>query len=212
MAPSLLVIAKEPVPGRVKTRLTPPFTPAQAADLAAAALDDTLAAALAARRAGRRVLVLDGRPGSWVPGGFDVVAQRGDRLAARLAAAFADVGEPAFLVGMDTPQVTPALLDAGLAAVEHGDAAFGAALDGGYWAIGLARPDATVFADVPMSAANTGAVQRARLAALGLRTMDLPPLRDVDSAEDARAVAAEAPGSRFARALAAAAPALEQVA
>jgi uncharacterized protein len=207
MAPSLLVIAKKPLPGHVKTRLTPPFTPAQAAELAAAALHDTLAAALAARHAGRRVLVLDGQPGSWVPDGFDVVPQRGNGLASRLAAAFADVGEPALLVGMDTPQVTPALLDAGLAAVAQGGAAFGAALDGGYWAIGLAQPDATVFADVPMSEANTGAVQRARLAALGLATLDLPPLRDIDTVEDAHAVAAQAPGSRFARALAAATPA-----
>lgn len=58
----LLVIAKEPRPGRVKTRLTPPFTPQEAAELAEAALADTLAA-VAAAPAARRVLVLDGAPG-----------------------------------------------------------------------------------------------------------------------------------------------------
>ena len=94
---------------------------------------------------------------------------------------------------MDTPQVTPALLDAGLAAVADGDSAFGAALDGGYWAIGLRTPDPAVFADVPMSSPRTGAVQRARLAILGLHPAILPPLRDVDTFEDALAVAAEAP-------------------
>jgi rSAM/selenodomain-associated transferase 1 len=203
MAPSaLLIIAKAPVPGRVKTRLTPPCTPEQAARLARAAIEDTLAAAQAADRDARRVVVLDGEPGPWIPDGFEVVPQRGDGLAERLAAAFADVAAPAFLVGMDTPQVTPALLEAGLDAVADGDAAFGAALDGGYWGIGLREPDPRVFEDVPMSEATTGAVQRARLAILGLRTAILPPLRDIDTIEDARAVALEAPEGRFAAALA----------
>jgi uncharacterized protein len=200
---ALLVIAKAPVPGRVKTRLCPPCTPAEAAALAAAALADALAAGARARRAERRVLVLDGEPGPWLPAGFDVVPQRGDGLAARLAAAFADAGGPAFLVGMDTPQVTPALLDAGLAALDRADAVLGPAPDGGYWGIGLRRPDPAVFRDVPMSVPATAAVQRARLAELNLRTAVLPPLRDVDTIADARAVSAEAPGSRFAAALAA---------
>jgi glycosyltransferase A (GT-A) superfamily protein (DUF2064 family) len=202
MAPALLVIAKAPVPGRVKTRLSPPCTLEQAARLAAAAIADTLAAVGAVDRELRRIVVLDGEPGPWIPDGFDVIAQRGDGLAERLAAAFADAGGPAFLVGMDTPQVTPGLLAAGLDAVRDGDAAFGAALDGGYWGIGLREPDARVFDGVPMSARNTGAVQRGRLAILGLRTRVLPPLRDVDTIDDARAVAREAPGAHLAAALA----------
>ena len=202
MAPALLVIAKAPVPGRVKTRLTPPCTPEQAARIAAAAIADTLAAVAAVQRDARRIVVLDGEPGPWIPDGFDVIAQRGAGLAERLAAAFADAGGPAFLVGMDTPQVTPELLAAGLDAMRDGDAAFGAALDGGYWGIGLREPDARVFEDVPMSEDNTGAVQRARLAILGLQTAVLPPLRDIDTIEDARAVAREAPDGRLAAALA----------
>jgi rSAM/selenodomain-associated transferase 1 len=199
---AIVVIAKSPQPGRVKTRLTPPLSAEQAARLAGAALGDTLAAAARTRRATRRVLVLDGAPGPWVPRGFDVVPQRGDGLAARLAAAFEDVGEPAFLVGMDTPQVTPQLLDAGLGALDAADAAFGAALDGGYWGIGLRRADPAAFRGVPMSETVTGLVQSARLAVLGLRTAVLPPLRDVDTVADARAVAAEAPAGRFAATLA----------
>jgi len=202
MAPALLVIAKEPVPGRVKTRLTPPCSPEQAAQLAAAAIADTLAAVRAVRRHVRRIVVLDGEPGPWIPDGFEVLAQRGEGLAERLAAAFEDCGGPAFLVGMDTPQVTTAHLDAGLDAVRDGDAAFGAALDGGYWGIGLRAPDARVFEDVPMSEDTTGAVQRARLAILGLQTAILPPLRDIDTIEDARAVAREAPDGRLAAVLA----------
>jgi rSAM/selenodomain-associated transferase 1 len=198
---ALLVIAKAPVPGRVKTRLTPPCTPGQAAALAAAALADTLAAVAGSRRARRRVLVLDGEPGPWLPRGFEVLRQRGDGLAARLAAAFRDVGGPAFLIGMDTPQVTAGLLDTGLAALDGADAAFGPALDGGYWAIGLRRPEPAVFRDVPMSAATTAAVQRARLAQLRLATAELPALLDVDTIADARRVAAAAPATRFACAL-----------
>src|SRR3954454_14382094 len=75
-AVALAVIAKAPVPGRVKPRLCPPSTGTEAAELAAASLHDTLAA-VAATPAPRRVLVLDGDPGDWVPSGFAVIAQRG---------------------------------------------------------------------------------------------------------------------------------------
>jgi rSAM/selenodomain-associated transferase 1 len=200
---ALVVIAKAPVPGRVKTRLCPPCTPVQAAELAEAALSDTLAAA-AATPATRRVCVLDGDPGPWLPHGFDVLPQRGGGLDERLASAFEDVGGPAFLVGMDTPQVTPAHLADGLAALRSPwcDAVLGLAPDGGYWAIGLRRADRSLFEGVPMSTAHTGAAQRARLLEAGLRVHELPEQRDVDTIADARAVAAMAPpGRRFASAL-----------
>ncbi|MEU3249834.1 DUF2064 domain-containing protein [Streptomyces sp. NPDC006997] len=195
---TLLVIAKEPRPGRVKTRLTPPFTPEEAAALAEAALADTLAA-VAATPADRRVLVLDGAPGPWLPPGFDVVPQVPGGLDERLAAAFAGCdGGPALLVGMDTPQVTPELLTVDFADC---DAYFGPAEDGGFWALGLAAPDPALLRGVPMSTPVTGAAQRARLAGAGLRVRELPRLRDVDTAADAGAVAAEAPHGRFAAAL-----------
>jgi rSAM/selenodomain-associated transferase 1 len=203
---ALIVIAKAPAPGRVKTRLCPPCTPAQAARLARAALADTLAACDSAS-GGRRVLALAGAADGLVPPGWDVIPQRGAGLAERLAAAFDDVGGPALLVGMDTPQVTPAQLRCGLAALATGDAVLGPALDGGYWAIGLNAPDARVFAGVPMSSPDTCAVQRARLRTLGLDTTELEPLIDIDDIAAARAVAARAPGGRFARTLAALVPA-----
>jgi len=202
-AAALLVIAKAPVPGRSKTRLCPPLSPEEAARLAEAALADTLAC-VAAVDVPRRVLALDGAPGPWLPEGFEVIAQRGEGLAERLGIAFADVGEPALLVGMDTPQLTPDLLRAGLRrlAAPGVDAVLGPARDGGYWAIGLEEPDPAVFAGVPMSTAQTGAEQHARLLALGLHVALLPELRDVDTVEDARAVAALAPRTRFAATLA----------
>ncbi|MBW5480493.1 TIGR04282 family arsenosugar biosynthesis glycosyltransferase [Streptomyces bambusae] len=193
---TLLVIAKEPRPGRVKTRLTPPFTPEEAAALAEAALADTLSAATCVP-ADRHVLVLDGRPGPWLPPGFEIVPQASGGLDVRLAAAFAACSGPALLIGMDTPQVTPALLAPALRWDEH-DAWFGAAADGGFWALGLARPDPSVLLGVPMSTPETGAVQHARLRTAGLRIGRLPVLRDVDTASDARQVAAEAPDTRFA--------------
>jgi rSAM/selenodomain-associated transferase 1 len=197
---AIAVIAKAPVPGRCKTRLCPPCSPEQAAALAAAALADTLAA-VAATPAARRVVVLDGAPGLWLSPGFEVIAQRGEGLGQRLAAAFADLGEPALVVGMDTPQLTPRLLRQAVALLARGDAVLGPAYDGGYWAIGLRRADAGIFAGVPMSDPGTCAVQRARLHALALRTHELPALRDVDEIDDARAVAALAPHTRFARCL-----------
>ncbi|MEU0114567.1 DUF2064 domain-containing protein [Streptomyces bobili] len=195
---TLLVIAKEPLPGRVKTRLTPPFTPGEAAALAEASLADTLEAVVATPAA-RRVLVLDGAPGPWLPPGFDVVPQCAGGLDERLADAFARCEGPALLIGMDTPQVTPELLTVDFAGC---DAWFGPAEDGGFWALGLAEPDPALLRGVPMSTPSTGAVQRARLVAAGLRVRDLPRLRDVDDARDAHAVAALAPHGRFAARLA----------
>jgi rSAM/selenodomain-associated transferase 1 len=205
-AVTLAVIAKAPVAGRVKTRLCPPCTPAEAAALAEAALRDTLAAmAGAAQTAGRavaRAIVLDGAAGAWVDG-ERVVAQRGGGLDERLAAAFADLGGgPALIVGMDTPQLTGALLAEALVALDDHDAVLGPAADGGYWGIGLRRADPRVFLGVPMSVDHTLAEQRARLAELGLDVADVATLVDVDTIEDAARVAAQAPATAFARAFA----------
>ena len=202
----LLVVAKAPVAGRVKTRLCPPFTLEQAARLAEAALCDTLEA-VAATPALARTVVLDGAPGPWLPPSFAVLPQRGDGFDERLAAAYDDgwasCPAPLLLVGMDTPQVTPSLLTG---AVERllalgTDAVLGLADDGGWWAMGLRRPDASLLRGVPMSTDHTGADQSARLVGAGLRVHLLPALTDVDTVEDARAVAEQCPSSRFAKAL-----------
>jgi uncharacterized protein len=200
---ALVVIAKSPEPGRSKTRLCPPCSPEQAALLAEAALRDTLAAAVAAP-ARRRVLALEGEPGPWLPQGFEVVEQRGDGLGERLGHALEDAGGPALVVGMDTPQLSPALLAQAARALRRGgtDAVLGPAFDGGYWTIGLRDPDSAVFEDVPMSSDRTCTAQRQRLDELGLRVSTLPWLRDVDTIADAHAVARECPQSAFAAALA----------
>lgn len=200
----LLVMAKAPIPGQVKSRLCPPCTPRQAATLAAAALADTLAA-VGATAARRRILVLAGAMPD-PPGGFTVVPQRGDGLGARLAAAFVDtaaVGTPSFVVGADTPQLAAPLLTGALHRLETAEAVLGMAVDGGFWGLGLRDPrHAEVLRRVPMSTAQTGARTLAALTARGLRVVALPMLRDVDTIADAVAVAREIPGSRFAAALA----------
>jgi hypothetical protein len=198
----IIVMAKAPAPGRVKTRLCPPCTPEEAAVLAEAALVDTLTAALSSS-ADRVVLALDGKPGPWLPAGVDVVSQRGNGFGERLAAAWTDIGGPAVQIGMDTPQVTSALLDLACTMLEQPDtdAVLGPAEDGGWWAIGLRRADPAVFRGVRMSQPDTGTQQLARIGALGLRTATLCGLRDVDTVDDALAVAALAPDTRFAAAI-----------
>ena len=193
-----MVLAKAPVPGRVKTRLVPPYTHVEAAALAEAALADTLDAALASG-ADEVVVALDGEPGAWLPPGCRLLRQRGDGLAARLAAAWEDAGGGGVQIGMDTPQVRAGDLDAALAVLDDHDAALGPAEDGGWWALALRRPAAGAFAGVPMSAPDTGARQLERLRALGLDVARLRTHRDVDRAADVAAVAAAAPGGRFAR-------------
>ena len=133
--------------------------------------------------------------------------QRGDGLDERIAAAFDDVyarrSVPVVLIGMDTPQVTPGLLETVAQPLTSGeaDAVFGPAADGGFWLLGLRQPDAELIRGVPMSAAHTGRVQLDRLRAAGLRIRQVPELIDVDTVDDAVQVAGQAPGSRFAATL-----------
>ncbi len=202
MKTQLLVIAKAPVPGLVKTRLCPPCTHHQAADIAAAALNDTLAAGTEAEF-DRRTIVLCGR--YVVPPGWHRVPQRGDGLAQRLTNGFADTAQPgtaSVLVGMDTPQVTAQLLAGVTAGLEDGDAVLGPAVDGGWWTLALRDPaHAEALRAVPMSTSDTGAATFEALRSRGLRVRLTVPLRDVDTAQDAWAVADACPDGAFAAAV-----------
>ncbi|GAA1572741.1 DUF2064 domain-containing protein [Dactylosporangium maewongense] len=208
MRVQLLLLAKTPVPGRVKTRLCPPCTPAEAAGIAAAMLADTVDV-LTAAPAARRTLVVDGDLPA--PPGWHRHPQRGDGLGERLAAAYADTALPGvatLLVGMDTPQLRIGHIVAACAALATTGAVLGPAEDGGWWALGLRDPStARVLTGVPMSTSDTGAATHAALRGLGLGVATLPTLRDVDTAEDARAVAAGCEPGRFTTAVAASVPA-----
>ena len=199
----VVVLAKAPVAGRSKTRLCPPLAPEQAAEVARAALLDTLDV-VAAVPARRRLLVLEGSPDALLRKGFDVLPQRGDGLDERLAHAFDDAfatcAVPTLLIGMDSPQVTPELLTDALTLLLTSDAVLGHATDGGWWALGLQAPDPDALLGVPMSADDTGAHQERRLRARGLAPELLPVLRDIDRVDDLAAVAAQmTAGSRVAR-------------
>lgn len=196
----VLVLAKAPRPGRVKTRLCPPLSPHEAAAIAEAALCDTLEA-VAGSDADRRIVALDGPAGPWLPPGFEVIPQCEGGFDVRLAHAWTRAGGPGLQIGMDTPQMTAALLNESLEtlASPRVDSVLGRAADGGWWAIGLRHPSPEVFLDVPMSVAETGAHQHARLRALGFGVEWLPTLHDLDTIDDATHHAEHHPDTRTAR-------------
>jgi glycosyltransferase A (GT-A) superfamily protein (DUF2064 family) len=201
---TLLIVAKAPVPGLAKTRIAATVGPAAAADLAAAALLDTLD--VAANCDADVVVAITGDLGSAACSdeikealaNVTVINQRGVGLAERLAHAHADAAGhgPVVQIGMDTPQVTVDDLAAADALVRSDGAVLGPAADGGWWLLGL--DDATraeFLADIPMSAADTGARTRA---ALGADRPRLRELRDMDTWADTVAIAAEVPLRRIA--------------
>jgi uncharacterized protein len=209
----VIVVAEAPAPNRVEEWLSPPLRPQQAALVAEAALADTLDVAAAAPVT-RRLLALDGPPGDWLPAGFRVFAQRGDGLDERLAAAFADAYAlaplPMVLIGTDTPQVTADMIGDAAASLESGeaDAVFGPSTDGGFWMLGLRRPDRSLLAGVPMSTEDPGRMLLERLAGAGLRVALAPRLTEVSTFETAEQVARQCPSSRFAAAFSASAAGL----
>lgn len=215
-AAAVIVLAKSPEPGRVKTRLCPPATPAEAADLAAASLLDTIDAAAGVPGA-EPVVALTGRLAGAARRaeltaalrGCRVLSQRGTDLGARIAAAHLDTaallaGRPTLQVGMDTPQAGSELLAACLDRLRAPgtDGVLGLAADGGWWALGLRDPGAArLVAGVPTSRDDTGERTLRALRDGGLRVGLLPELTDVDTAADARTVAEAAPDGRFAAAV-----------
>ncbi|HEY2204349.1 MAG TPA: DUF2064 domain-containing protein [Pseudonocardia sp.] len=219
---ALLVLAKAPAAGRAKTRLCPPATPSGAARVAAAALLDTLDTVRAVTEggtaaAGPAVTGLVAWTGELAEAeyaaeldralrGIARFAQREGTLGRRIAAAHAEVatrlpGSAVLQIGMDTPQLTAGHLADGLSlltAAGGPDAVLGPAVDGGWWALGLRAPRAAaVIESVPTSRADTGERTLHALRAAGLTVALLDELRDVDTADDARAVAAAGAGRRF---------------
>lgn len=209
---TVLVVAKAPVPGLAKTRLAASVGEAAAADIAAAALLDTLDA-VAASPVEHRVVALTGDLDRASSGDeiscrlkeFTVIAQRGADFAQRLANAHADAatGLPVLQIGMDTPQVSAALLaDCGRALL-NADAVLGLAEDGGWWVLGVSRPEsADCLRTVPMSQADTGARTVAALRAAGCEVTMVDDLADFDIIDDVDGVLRNClPDSRFARAV-----------
>lgn len=208
---TLLVVAKAPEPGRAKTRLAAAVGERAAAEIAAAALLDTLDAVAAAPVAAR-VVALTGDLEGAARGAeirarlasFTVIAQRGNDFGARLANAHADAadGLPVLQIGMDTPQVTAELLAGCARRLLGAPAVLGLARDGGWWLLGVAAPAlADCLRAVPMSAADTGELTLKALRDNGIEVATVQTLADVDVVGDVAVVRdACPPASRFARA------------
>ncbi len=195
----LTIIAKQPIAGRVKTRLVPPLSHEQAAQIAAACLHDTFEAARSCvdrHDDVRAVALIEGAAGNWIPEGFETHHQDGDGLGERLAHGFELLG-PGLIVGMDTPSAGPHF-DAAFEALRAGRDAIGMTHDGGYWGIGLANVDRAVFTGVPMSTAHTGADQLERLRALQRNVDILATVRDLDHFDDIAPIVADLPASHLA--------------
>jgi glycosyltransferase A (GT-A) superfamily protein (DUF2064 family) len=208
---TLLVVAKAPEPGRAKTRLAATVGDRVAAEIAAAALLDTLDAVAAAPVSARVVALtgdLDGAANAAELrqrlASFTVIPQRGDDFAARLANAHADAGascNPVLQIGMDTPQVTGDLLAGCARRLLEAPAVLGLARDGGWWVLGVAEPAmAQCLRTVPMSVPDTGELTLKALRDNGIDASTVQVLADVDVLDDVAVVRdACAPASRFAR-------------
>lgn len=195
MSGALLVFAKEPLPGRVKTRMCPPWTPAQAAGFYEALLDDVLAASAAACAGLGLASYLLVAPAAAVArmaaraaAGFTVLAQRGPDLAARMEGASAEVHArghaPLLLRGSDSPTLGEEALRQALDALDSGaDVALAPDQGGGYVLVGLRRPAPGLFAH-PMSTTRVLDDTLACARRLGLRAELLAPGFDVDTATD----------------------------
>jgi hypothetical protein len=206
---TVLVVAKAPEPGRAKTRLAATVGDRVAAEIAAAALLDTLDA-VAAVPVAARVVALTGDLNNAANAAeirqriesFTVIAQRGDDFADRLANAHVDSadGYPVLQIGMDTPQVTADLLTDCATRLLGTPAVLGLARDGGWWVLGLRTPAAAdCLRDVPMSAPDTGELTLKALHDKGIEVATVEVLADVDVLDDVAGVRdACAPGSRFA--------------
>jgi uncharacterized protein len=208
---TLLVVAKAPEPGRAKTRLAATVGDRVAADIAAAALLDTLDA-VAAAPAASRVVALTGDLDAAAAAAqirqrlesFTVIEQRGDDFADRLANAHTDAatGFPVLQIGMDTPQVTADLLAGCAGSLLGAPAVLGPAVDGGWWVLGVQDPAmAECLRAVPMSQPDTGELTWKALRYNGIDVIAVDRLADFDVADDVAAVReACGPASRFARA------------
>jgi glycosyltransferase A (GT-A) superfamily protein (DUF2064 family) len=210
---TVLVVAKAPEPGRAKTRLAATVGNDLAANIAAAALLDTLDA-VAATPVAARVVALTGDLNEAAGGTelrerlatFTVIEQRGEDFADRLANAHFDSGQgspnnPVLQIGMDTPQVTAELLADCARQLLQATAVLGLARDGGWWILGLQTPAAAKWLrGVPMSQPDTGELTLKALHDNGIDVTLVRKLADVDVVDDVPAVReACSPQSRFAR-------------
>jgi uncharacterized protein len=200
--PAVLIMAKPPRPGTVKTRLHPLLGPQRCAHLQAGLIDHTLTTAHSTGHRTYLAYAPDDHPsahaiGLPLPVDTRALCQRGTDLGERLAAAvtdaFADGAGPLLVIGTDAPTLTGDHLTDALRVLESRDAVLGPALDGGYYLIGLRAPHPELFALDPAwwSTDKVLAATLALAGEAGLRTGLIAPLRDLDTPEDATELLAD---------------------
>lgn len=206
---SLIVFAKAPVPGRVKTRLVPPLTAEEAARVYRASLADVVAKAEEVEAA----IVLSYDPASSAAQyfasefpAFPRMEQKGADLGERLRQAaddaFASGSERLCIIGGDSPTLPVDYLRQSFAELETADVVFGPTEDGGYYLVGIrstAWPAAAaVFDDIPWSSPLVLQASLEASGAAGLAVRLAPSWYDVDRPEDLLAAARQAaPGSHL---------------
>lgn len=195
-APVILVFAKTPIPGRVKTRLCPPLGPVQASRLYSAFLDDTLRMVESARLVARRVIAYDGDMEWFNPwlDRFELTAQVGADLGERLWNTFKIVlgNGPVICIGSDSPHLDARLLERAVQTLDEYEVVLGPSTDGGYYLVGLNRA-VDLFQGLPMSTPELLQATLERASVHGLQPALLPEQTDLDYWEDVLAMHAFLP-------------------
>jgi rSAM/selenodomain-associated transferase 1 len=206
---ALIIFAKAPIPGQVKTRLCPPLTGDEAATLHGSMVLDVLERTRPSTGSGPRAQPR-GASGwdrflACAPSAQHVFfrimeeryqvslfSQAGDDLGVRMHDAFRTVFElgyhKAVLIGTDVPSLSSRLVAQALASLSTHDVVLGPALDGGYYLIGLTHPQPDLFAGLPWSSDRVCALTQEKARALQLSLELLPPQRDLDTVEDVLAI------------------------
>lgn len=206
---ALVVMAKAPIEGQVKTRLCPPLEPDEAASLHGSLVMDMLECCRSVKGCDR---ILAGWPNGAHPFFKAMEArykvkvwdQEGEDLGRRMAAVFqAGLGttyHTMLLVGTDIPGMSAPLLAEGLKALAHHDVVLGPAQDGGYYLIGLRKPVPELFQDIPWSTDRVFSLTEDKARRLGLSVKVLARLRDLDTLDDLEAIIRDVkrPGATFA--------------
>ncbi len=199
---ALIIFAKAPIPGHVKTRLCPPLTEDEAATLHGSFVLDTLERA---RTAAVKLKLPMDRFVACSPSsalvffkimeerqGVQLIDQEGEDLGARMSRAFetmfAQGYQRVLIVGTDVPTLPPDHYRQALQHLQQHDLVLGPAVDGGYYLIGLRKAAPALFADIPWSSDRVLALTHERAERAGLSRMELPPWRDVDTIDDLKAL------------------------
>ncbi|HRB14949.1 MAG TPA: TIGR04282 family arsenosugar biosynthesis glycosyltransferase [Nitrospira sp.] len=199
---ALVIFAKAPIPGQVKTRLCPGLTEDEAATLHGSFVLDTLERTKAAVHKFKLPVdrFLACAPSSThvffrimeARHGVTLLDQPGDNLGDRMAQAFSTLFargyRHVFLVGTDVPSLPLTHYRDAVQSLTRHDLILGPAKDGGYYLIGMTAPHPDLFSDIPWSTDQVMGLTQQKAAAAGLKTALLPAWSDVDTLDDLHAL------------------------